>query len=382
MRIKPVAAAVTSLVAAGLGAGAAAVAAGRYGSRAALRPAPAGPVGLDGARLRVIAAADGQVVLGPGSAPALLPETYGLTGDGVHAVVGPLLGAAPWGRRPGGRLVRSLERVTYGSLAPGTRVRLTPKVYAGTPHSALGLAYEDVTVDGPLGPLPAWYVPGARGTWVIAVHGLGDTREQALTALPLLRELDLPVLAPAYRGDPGAPPPPDGRGGLGHAEWPDLDAALGWALRHGARRVVLYGWSVGATMALRTAAESAAADGVAGLVLDSPVLDWRAAVRALAGRSGAPGRLALPERLRGLAVLAAGEHGELGTALGVPAAPTLVLQGRADDVAPLAAARAFAARGGDRLLLREVPDGRHAALWNATPHAYEEAVRRFLTPLL
>ncbi|WP_407564125.1 alpha/beta hydrolase [Streptomyces sp. 184] len=379
MRIKPAAAALTSFLAAGLGAGAAAVAAGRYGSRAALRPAPPGPVGFDGIRLRVIAAAGGEVTLAPGSPPALLPETYGLAGDGVHAVVGPLLRAESW---EGGRLVRSLERVTYGSLDAGTRVRLTPKVYAGTPRSALGLAYEDVTVDGPLGPLPAWYVPGARGTWVIAVHGLGDTREQALTALPLLRELGLPVLAPAYRGDPGAPPPPDGRAALGHAEWPDLDAALHWALRHGARRVVLYGWSAGATMALRTAAESAAADGVAGLVLDSPVLDWRAAIRALAGRSGAPGRRALPARLRGLAVLAAGEHAELGTPLAVPEAPTLVLAGQADDVAPLAAAHAFAARGGDRLLLREVPDGRHAALWNATPQAYEETVRRFLTPLL
>ncbi len=379
MRITPAAAAVTSLLAAGLGAGAAAVAAGRYGSRAALRPAPDGPVGFGGTRLRVVAAADGRVTLAPASAPALLPETYGLAGDGVHAVAGPLLRSES---RPGGRLVRTLERVTYGSLDAGTRVRLTPKVYAGTPRSALGIAYEDVAVDGPLGPLPAWYVPGARGTWVIAVHGLGDTREQALTALPLLHGLDLPVLAPAYRGDPGAPPPPDGRGGLGRTEWPDLDAALRWALRNGARRVVLYGWSAGAAMALRTAAVSAAADSVAGLVLDSPVLDWRAAVRALAGRSGPPGRLALPDPLRGLAVLAAGEYGELATPLAVPDAPTLILQGRADDVAPLAAARAFAARGGDRLLLREVPDGRHAALWNATPHAYEDTLRRFLTPLL
>ncbi|WBB60111.1 prolyl oligopeptidase family serine peptidase [Streptomyces sp. WMMC500] len=379
MRITPAAAAVTSLLAAGLGAGAAAVAAGRYGSRAALRPAPAGPVGFGGARLRVIAAADGRVTLAPGSAPALRPERYGLAGDGVHAVVGPLLRAESW---PGGRLVRSLERVTYGSLDAGTRVRLTPKVYTGTPATALRIAYEDVTVEGPLGPLPAWYVPGSRGTWVIAVHGLGDTREQALTALPLLHELGLPVLAPAYRGDPDAPPPPGGRGALGHAEWPDLDAALRWALRRGARRVVLYGWSAGATMALRTAAESPAADGIAGLVLDSPLLDWRAAVRALAGRSGAPGRLALPAPLRGLAVLAAEEYRELDAALAVPDAPTLVLQGRADDVAPLAAARAFAARGGDRLLLREVPDGRHAALWNATPEAYEETLRRFLTPLL
>ena len=32
--------------------------------------------------------------------------------------------------------------------------------------------------------------------------------------------------------------------------------------------------------------------------------------------------------------------------------------------------------------LRTVADAPHGAMWNADPEAYEEALRRFLTPLM
>ncbi|MCZ9337233.1 alpha/beta fold hydrolase, partial [Streptomyces sp. TRM76130] len=82
------------------------------------------------------------------------------------------------------------------------------------------------------------------------------------------------------RGDAGAPRPPGGLRRFGETEWRDLDAAVRYAVDHGARKVVLLGWSTGATMALHTATRSALRDRIAGLVLDSPVLDWRATVRA------------------------------------------------------------------------------------------------------
>ncbi|GAA4939905.1 hypothetical protein GCM10023238_01890 [Streptomyces heliomycini] len=99
-------------------------------------------------------------------------------------------------------------------------------------------------------------MPGARDTWVIAVHGLGTTREHTMNLMEFLHRHRFPVLAPAYRGDPGAPRSPDGLNHLGETEWRDLDAALHHAVDSGARQVVLYGWSTGATMALRTAARS------------------------------------------------------------------------------------------------------------------------------
>jgi pimeloyl-ACP methyl ester carboxylesterase len=62
--------------------------------------------------------------------------------------------------------------------------------------------------------------------------------------------------------------------------------------------------------------------------------------------------------------------------------PALVLHGPDDTVAPWSATRAFADRRPDLVTLRAVRHAPHAAMWNADPERYEEAVRRFLTPLL
>ena len=50
-------------------------------------------------------------------------------------------------------------------------------------------------------------------------------------------------------------------------------------------------------MALRAAAHSALRDRISGLVLDSPVLDWQATLRALAAARGVP-RALLPLAVR------------------------------------------------------------------------------------
>ncbi|NED21822.1 alpha/beta fold hydrolase, partial [Streptomyces sp. SID9913] len=219
---------------------------------------------------------------------ALRPGRYGLSGDGVHAVVGPVLAGAS---DTADTVVRRLESVTRGALEPGNRVRLTPGLHIGDPGTALGLDHADVPVAGELGPLPAWFVPGPRDTWVITVHGLGAGREHTLNVMGFLHRLGFPVLAPAYRGDRGAPRSPDGLNHLGETEWRDLDAAIRHAVDNGARQVVLHGWSTGATMALRAGARSGLRERVAGFVLDSPVLSWEATLRALAAARHTPGAL-------------------------------------------------------------------------------------------
>ncbi|MEU0137036.1 alpha/beta hydrolase [Streptomyces sp. NPDC006296] len=365
-----------------LGVGAAAVAAGRYASDAALRAPSPRPFPAD-RRLTVHATAAGQITL-TRSFSALRPGTYGLTGRDVHAVVGPVAEPVPGGSaHTADTVVRRLERVTLGSLKPGTRVRLTPELYRGDPLTALGLPYKEVEIPGELGPLPAWFVPGARDTWVITVHGLGTTRNHPLNVTGFLHDHQFPVLDLGYRGDPGAPRSPDGLAHLGESEWRDLDAAVRHAVRYGAENVILYGWSSGASMALHTVLHSALRDRVSGLVLDSPVLDWTATLRALASARGVPSAL-LP-----LAVRAAqGRTGLLGAPLldtSVPAAlhvPALVLHGPDDTLAPWRDSRALAARRPDLVTLHAVPHAPHAAMWNADPAGYEEALRRFLTPLM
>ncbi|MGW7072927.1 alpha/beta hydrolase [Streptomyces sp. NPDC054855] len=374
---KATAAAVTAVTTALMG-GAAAVAAGRFASNAALK-APAGRPLPTEPRLTVHSTAAGQITLTRALA-SLRPGTYGLSGNGSHAVIGPVLDAAP---HAADTVVRRLERVTHGSLDPGDKVWLTPQVHIGDPHAALDIDHADVDIPGELGGLPAWFVPGIRDTWVITVHGLGTTREHPMVVMDFLHHQQFPVLDLAYRGDLGAPRSPDGLGHLGETEWRDLDAAIRYAVRNGARNVILHGWSTGGAMALHAAAYSALRDRISGLVLDSPVLNWETTLRALAAARRTPGPL-LP-----LAVRAAqGRTGLRGDRIleaadpEVLKVPTLLFHGPDDVIAPWGLSRQLAGRRPDLVTLHTVPDAPHGAMWNADPAGYEEALRRFLTPLM
>ncbi|MFC9329966.1 alpha/beta hydrolase family protein [Kitasatospora sp. NPDC057015] len=294
-----------------------------------------------------------------------------------HAVVGEVLRVDQQG------VTRVLERADSGTLEVGTTVRLTPRVYLGDPTTALGLPFLETGAVGESGPLPAWYLDGMRGTWVLLVHGPGADRQQTLPVVPVLHRLRLPVLSVTYRGDEGAPASPDGLGHFGETEWRDVEAAVRLALDSGAGKVVLYGWSLGATMALQTAARSAWAHAVSGLILDSPVLDWSETVRREATRAGVSSPLA------GLGALAA--QGRSGVDLAGFArlaegadlrVPTLLMHSPDDTVAPWRASARLAQRREDLVTLRPVPGADHVALWNADPAGYEENLRRFLTPLL
>lgn len=378
------AAAVTTTL---LGAGLAAVAAGRYAAGAALRPEPGHP--LPGSpRLSVHSTAAGRIVLnlprrpaGGAPVPGFLPDgTYGLDAPGLHAVVGPVLPDAAHGPDT---VVRRLLAVTHGGLRPGTRVTVTPQVHLGNPRTALGLDHADVDVPGELGALPAWFVPAGRDTWVITVHGLGTGREHPMVVMPFLHGQRLPVLDLAYRGDLGAPASPDGLGHLGESEWRDLDAAIRYALRYGARRVILHGWSTGAAMALRAAERSALAGRISGLVLDSPVLDWHATLRALAAARRVPAPV-LPLAVRA-AESRAGLRADHRPPLADPGAlavPVLIFHGPDDALASWEHSRRLAAARPDLVTLHTVPGAGHGAMWNADPADYEETLRRFLTPLM
>lgn len=358
---------------AAVAAGAAAVAAGRVVSDLSLSPRAADPASATG--LRVHATAAGRVALSRAPESAR-PGTWALEWPGGHAVVGDVLDTTAQ------TVVRRLERVDRGTLATGGTVRISPRVHEGDPGSALGLRFSDTTVRGELGPMPAWYVPGLRDLWVIAVHGLGTDRVQVLPVLPVLDDFKLPVIVPTYRNDDGAPRSPDGMRHYGQTEWRDVEAAIRLALDSGAERILLYGWSLGATMALQAATQSSWREAVRGLVLDSPILDWRGTVRRQATRRGVPAPLA--ELGARAAEGRSGVDREAFTRLARGEGlrvPTLVVHGPGDTVTPWQASRRLAERRPDLVTLREVPEAEHAAMWNADPHHYEEALRRFLTPL-
>lgn len=321
---------------------------------------------------RVLSSTPDSVALAP-TRLARQPGTWGLrAGDGL-AVIGPVSAERD------GMVLRPL----LGGTPPpaGAHAVLDAGPYDPDP-AARGLPFEDVTVPGPLGPCPAWLVPGERRTWVVLVHGRGGALREGLRVLPALHGLGLPVLSVSYRNDVGAPASPDGHYHLGDTEWLDVEAAVRFAVGHGASDVVLYGWSMGAAIAGALLSRSPLAGRVTAMVWDAPLLDWRATLRQQARIRRLPPALGL---LAGVAASRRiGIDLDRFDLLSSPPAvrpPTLLVHSTEDTVVPVGPSRALAAAApglGWEMTYVEVPGAEHTASWNADPAAYEAAVTAFL----
>ncbi|WP_456283359.1 alpha/beta hydrolase family protein [Microbacterium sp. JZ101] len=255
----------------------------------------------------------------------------------------------------------------------------------------LHLPFTTEFIGAPVGPCPAWYFPAEdpdADTWVVAVHGRGTTRAEVLRAVPVLHEEGLPVLCVSYRNDGEAPRSRSGRYGLGATEWRDVDAAVAWALRRGARRIVLMGWSMGGAIVLQVALNSAHADAIAGVMLESPVVDWRLVLGFQARE------LRVPSPFTRLAMGALGQewtsrvvrHGDpisLDDLDIVSRAeelrhPILLLHSDDDGFVPSDASHRLASERPDLVTLERFHTARHTKLWNFDEHRWNSAIRSWL----
>jgi alpha-beta hydrolase superfamily lysophospholipase len=275
-------------------------------------------------------------------------------------------------------VTRTLQEVR-GVLPPGARATLDRFAFDSTP-SSLGLGFTEVAFEGPLGEYPAWFVDGRDDTWVIFVHGRAATRREALRAMGTVAGMGFPALAITYRTDPVAPGEPGGRSGLGRAEWPDVEAAVEFAVASGATDVVLVGYGTGATAAAMLMHESDWAARVAGLVFDAPVLDAGAIADRVAARRQVPGFVVA--MAKGLAGLRFGidwaRIDQVGRA-GEFEVPILLFHGDADAEVPVETSDAFAASLPEIVTYERVAGGAAGAAWNAGPDRYADVLGGFLT---
>ena len=271
-------------------------------------------------------------------------------------------------------------------LVPGDRASWSGIFYA-TPADA-GLNARDITITTPAGPCPAWHIDGDPSTWAIHIHGLGSSRAGTLRGVQVATELGYTSLVVTYRNTAEGPRVGTGRSTLGHTETADLDEAIGYAVRRGAERIVLFGWSMGAAIALQLAARPRHDGVITALVLDSPVLDWTETIKANCARSGLPpaaGVLAIPW----LTV------GPFASMVGLPesiplrqfdwithtaelATPSLVLHGMRDSSAPIRLSQALRDLRPDFVTL-ETFDAEHTLAWNADPERWRSAVTTWLS---
>lgn len=296
-----------------------------------------------------------------------------------HAVVGPII-------RTGTAGIERTLTITPGSPSPvaGEVSRPIGNVFATARE--LHPDAREVLVTTELGAAPAWLFPGngdAASTWAIHVHGSLSGRDAAFRSVHALRGTGYTSLVPSFRGDGEGPTAPLDAFTLGQTEWPDVDAAIALALDRGAQRVLLVGWSSGASIALRLATSSAQRARIVGLILVSPVLSWRSSVLYSAANAGVPAVVAS-------AAITALETPILSRLLGSPVpldfdaldwtdrsiplpVPTLLIHSEGDRTTPFRDTCAFSDTH-ERASLAAAKPSAHALEWNADPNFFERAV--------
>jgi alpha-beta hydrolase superfamily lysophospholipase len=327
-------------------------------------------------------------VLLSSNADSRLPGDYSFwfSGESGHARLGEIL------EQDMRTVRRRLLGVDFGDLAAARRGRLSGWFHL-SPRD-LPYPYSDVRVDTPLGPAPAWLIPaegGAGERWVINVHGRAVRRSETLRAIRPFREAGYTSLLVSYRNDGDAPRSDDYRYALGDREWQDVEAAMRYALDHGARQLVLMGWSMGGATVLQALTRSPLAGSVTGVVLESPVVDWIATLdfQAALRRLPAPVRWGVVQLFKhpwGGALTGLAEPLDLDRLDFVRRAreldvPILILHSDDDGFVPSTASRALAVARPDIVTYEAFEVARHTKLWNYDRERWEGAISRWLTSL-
>ncbi len=313
-----------------------------------------------------------------------LPGRYGLftTGTASYVKLGSVLS------EDAGTVTRKL--LTH---VPANATLAPDAAFSGWYYNDPGqlhLPYTAELIGGPIGPCPAWLFPAEADTdtWVIQVHGRGTTRAECLRAVPVFHAAGITSLLVSYRNDGEGPRSRSGTYALGATEWRDIEAALEFARRHGAKRVVLMGWSMGGAIALQVELNSPHRDLIAGIVLDSPVIDWRIVLGYQAGL------LKVPTPVTKLAIAALrAEWGTPVTGTGAPIPferldvvaragelrhPILILHSDDDGFVPSDASHELASARPDLVELEVFDVARHTKLWNYAEQRWSSRIATWL----
>ena len=284
----------------------------------------------------------------------------------------------------GGIVVASVLAFKIVAMVLEPRLTFHPeRTYAATPR-LFGLPFEDVapgTEDGVR--LHGWFIPADEGSpreagrqaaragrWTIVLfHGnaenVGDNLDLALRA----RSAGYNVLLVDYRGYGQSAGQPSERG-----LYLDGRAALSFL---GSRRdvddsrIVVWGRSIGAAVAVAVAADSGPSRSVrpAGVVLESPFTSVPELLRA-----GGHWTLLALSRFGSYRFDSAARMSRVRV-------PILVIHGTADEIAPFALGRRLFDLAPGRKEFAAIEGGRHNDLWALHADEVWSAARRFLTTL-
>lgn len=299
-------------------------------------------------------------------------------------------------------------------VANGTVWRRVDAVLRGDPHAPdrghwsgsvfdhpnqLHVSSEDIVIESVAGRFPAWRIPPlataqerAEPTWAIVVHGRGASRTEGLRAVHALASEGLTSLLISYRNDAIGTRADRGRYGLGATEWHEVDAAISYALRQGARQLVLVGYSMGGAISLQALLHSTERHRIRALILDAPVVNWLDVLRHQAKENHVPA----PVRLLSEAILST-RFGSRLAGLSAPIdldslnwvkqanelkTPTLIVHSLDDDFVPVGPSEELAERNPELVTFEAFNGAAHTREWNVSTKRWDDVVSRWLSRVL
>lgn len=216
----------------------------------------------------------------------------------------------------------------------------------------------------------AWLFKGDPTRWVIHVQGIRTSRNVTLRTVAIASETGATSLTITYRGAGDGPPARAAT--LGAEEWRELRDAVLFAREHGAKRITVAAWSMGAALALELLRHDPEA--VDDLILICPVSSWPATIQHGAEQASLPrwtGVLAgitlrsrAGARLLGLPSPVDVRALDWTGPSSIPV-PTLIIHSQGDEVAPWSSSVKLAAANPWTTTLVET---------TASPHGFELTV--------
>lgn len=310
----------------------------------------------------------------------LAPGQFGfhLSSGGPPAVIGPVVSVQK------GKVLRQLlfrpadlsiySRGRWSGIVSVNPLSVAPDATAAFIETSLGSA-------------PAWVIDRGTNCWAIHVHGQGSSKAQTLRGVESASGLGLSSLVISYRNDGEGPSSKDARCHLGESEWHDIEAALQFVAERGGTECIVFGWSLGATMALNAVQRSPLARTIKGLVMVSPALVWEEVLRANAHHHGWPRVLgSLMARLLALSSFSrlvgleapidvrGADRTRVAGDLGIP---VLIIHNKNDWSVPFEISTRFAQAHEDWIELVEFDCSGHTQEWNSDPVWWNLAVRRW-----
>lgn len=299
-------------------------------------------------------------------------------------VVGPATRAAD------GSQTRQILDVVGDTPKPGATYGLTRDIWLTPEQAGYDAEYTSVTtLEGE--EFPVWLIPGKGSTrWAVLIHGKGAARSEMLRMARPLKSAGYNLIVMTWTGDVGAPQYEDGMYTYGREEWPEVEAAVQYALDEGAETLVLGGASTGGAVAMGFLDRGTLGTKVDALIFDAPVASFEDLIDEAAEFRTLPvGGLPIPESLEDVTKwMVAFRYGVDFSAVdysgreGLIEVPLLTFQGSADETVAQPVNDRFMLEGsgeGGEYVVTEGAD--HLLSWNYDPEAYEQKVTEFLDSL-